>query len=98
MSDHYAVLGLAPDATLPAIRQAFRQKASLHHPDKNDAADAAERFRAAQQAYEVLSDPVQRQAIIDQIAPELTDAIKKGDGGNGEVTEPDVMVKVSVAQ
>ncbi len=28
------------------------------------------------------SDPVQRQAIIDQIAPELTDAIKKGDTGD----------------
>ncbi|QYZ70900.1 peptidylprolyl isomerase [Neotabrizicola shimadae] len=27
---------------------------------------------------------------------EVVDAIKKGDGGNGEVTDPDVMVKVTV--
>jgi peptidylprolyl isomerase len=38
--------------------------------------------------------------IVGQVVEgmEVVDAIKKGDGGNGEVTEPDVMVKVSVAQ
>ena len=56
MSDHYAVLGLAPDATLPAIRQAFRQKASAWHPDRNTTPEAPARFRAVQTAWEVLSD------------------------------------------
>ena len=73
MTDHYAALGLGSDASLADIKKAFRQKASLHHPDKNDAADAAERFRAAQQAYEVLSDPVQRQAYDDNRRRNLLD-------------------------
>jgi cyclophilin family peptidyl-prolyl cis-trans isomerase len=29
---------------------------------------------------------------------EVVDAIKRGEGGNGEVTEPDVMAKVTVAE
>ena len=29
---------------------------------------------------------------------EVVDAIKKGDGGNGEVTDPDVMAKVTVQE
>ncbi len=73
MTDHYAALGLGSDASLADIKKAFRQKASLHHPDKNDAADAAERFRAAQQAYEVLSDPVQRKAYDDTRRRNLLD-------------------------
>ena len=73
MTDHYAALGLGSDASLADIKKAFRQKASLHHPDKNDAADAAERFRAAPQAYEVLSDPVQRQAYDDNRRRNLLD-------------------------
>ena len=73
MTDHYAALGLGSDASLAEIKKAFRQKASLHHPDKNDAADAAQRFQAVQQAYEVLSDPVQRQAYDDNRRRNLLD-------------------------
>ena len=46
MKDHYAALGLNSAATLADIKKAFRQQASLHHPDRNTAADAAARFRA----------------------------------------------------
>lgn len=64
-TDHYAALGLGSDASLADIKKAFRQKASFYHPDKNPAPDAATRFQAVQQAYEVLSDPEQRQAYDD---------------------------------
>lgn len=73
MKDHYATLGLASDATLADVKKAFRQKAALHHPDRNDAADAPERFRAVQAAYEVLSDADKRQAYDDNRRRNLLD-------------------------
>jgi DnaJ-class molecular chaperone len=62
MQDHYAALGLSSAATLADIKKAFRQLAALHHPDRNPAPDAAARFRAVQQAYEVLGDAERREA------------------------------------
>lgn len=73
MSDHYAVLGLSPDAALPAIRQAFRQQASAWHPDRNAAPEAPARFRAVQAAWAVLSDPASRQAYDDNRRRNLLD-------------------------
>lgn len=74
MSDHYAALGLDSTATLADVKKAFRQKASLHHPDRNTAADAAARFRAVQEAYEVLSDEAKRQAYDDNRRRNLLDS------------------------
>ena len=74
MTDHYATLGLASDATLADIKKAFRQKASLHHPDRNSASDAAERFRQVQEAYEVLSDDAKRQTYDDNRRRNLLDS------------------------
>ena len=74
MTDHYATLGLRSDATLAAIKKAFRQQASLHHPDRNAAAGAPARFRAVQEAYEVLSDAAKRQAYDDNRRRNLLDS------------------------
>jgi DnaJ-class molecular chaperone len=74
MKDHYAALGLNSAATLADIKKAFRQQASLHHPDRNDAADAAARFRAVQEAYEVLADEARRQAYDDNRRRNLLDS------------------------
>ena len=65
MTDHYAVLNLRSSATLSDIKKAFRQQAGIHHPDRNPAPEAAARFRAVQEAYDVLSDPVWRKAYDD---------------------------------
>lgn len=73
MKDHYTALGLGSDATLADIKKAFRQKASLYHPDRNSAADAATRFRAVQEAYDVLSDDTKRQAYDDNRRRNLLD-------------------------
>lgn len=73
MTDHYATLGLDSAATLADVKKAFRQKAALHHPDRNAAANAAARFRAVQEAYEVLSDADQRQAYDDNRRRNLLD-------------------------
>lgn len=59
--DHYAVLGVARDASADEIRSAYRKLARQHHPDVSAAANAAERFKEVTQAYEVLSDPEKRQ-------------------------------------
>ena len=74
MKDHYAALGLPSSASLADIKKAFRQKASLYHPDRNPAADAAARFRAVQEAYDVLSDEGKRQAYDDNRRRNLLDS------------------------
>ena len=73
MSEHYAALGLKSDASLADIKKAFRQKASQFHPDRNTAEDAPARFRAVQEAYEVLSDDAKRQAYDDNRRRNLLD-------------------------
>jgi DnaJ-class molecular chaperone len=60
MKDHYAALGIDSDASTAAIKSAYRKKASEFHPDRNRSADAPARFREAQEAYELLSDPDKR--------------------------------------
>jgi DnaJ-class molecular chaperone len=74
MTDHYTTLGLSSAATLADIKKAFRQQASFWHPDKNPAPDAPARFRAVQQAYEVLSDADKRQAYDDNRRRNLLDS------------------------
>ena len=73
MTDHYTALGVASSATLADIKKAFRQKASQYHPDRNPDADAPARFRAVQEAYEVLSDDARRMAYDDNRRRNLLD-------------------------
>lgn len=74
MADHYATLGLSSSASLADIKKAFRQQASLHHPDRNDSPGAPARFRAVQEAYDVLSDDSKRQAYDDNRRRNLLDS------------------------
>ena len=73
MTDHYTALGLNSAATLAGIKKAFRQKASFYHPDRNAADDAAARYRAVQEAYDILSDLEKRQAYDDNRRRSLLD-------------------------
>jgi molecular chaperone DnaJ len=64
--DYYEVLGVGKDADGGAIKRAYRKLAIQYHPDKNpDDAQAAEKFREATEAYEVLKDP-QKRSQYDQ--------------------------------
>jgi curved DNA-binding protein len=56
--DYYQILGLGQDATLEAIKRAFRKLALRYHPDKNPGdKEAEEKFKEINEAYAVLSDP-----------------------------------------
>jgi curved DNA-binding protein len=59
VQDHYQTLGLDRSASADEIKRAYRRLASQHHPDKGG---DKTRFQEIQQAYQVLSDPAQRQA------------------------------------
>lgn len=60
-TDPYAVLGLNRSATDDDIRRAFRTLAKKLHPDVNPGDHAAaERFKQASQAYDLLGDPEKR--------------------------------------
>lgn len=59
--DYYAVLGIRSDADDAAIRRAYRGVARRFHPDAGEGS-SPEKFRAAVEAYETLSDPARRRA------------------------------------
>lgn len=65
-SDYYERLGIARDADANEIKKAFRRLARELHPDVNSHDPEAEtKFKAAAEAYEVLSDP-ERRATYDR--------------------------------
>jgi molecular chaperone DnaJ len=60
--DYYEVLGVTRGASSDEIKKAYRQAALKHHPDRNPGdKEAEEKFKEASEAYEVLSDPRQRE-------------------------------------
>ena len=73
MKDHYATLGVSPGAAPEVIKAAYRRKANQLHPDRNPSEDAAQRFRAVQEAYEVLADVDRRKAYDDNRRRSLLD-------------------------
>ncbi len=60
--DYYRLLGVERDASQENIRSAYRNLARQYDPDLNPRSDIAEtRFKEIQRAYEVLSDPQERE-------------------------------------
>ncbi|MGB3414018.1 MAG: molecular chaperone DnaJ [Microbacteriaceae bacterium] len=62
MVDHYETLGVTREASQDEIKKAYRKLARQMHPDVNPSPDASEKFKSVTHAYDVLSDPQQRQA------------------------------------
>lgn len=60
-TDYYKTLGVEKTASAEEIKRSFRKLAMEHHPDRNEGdAKAEERFKEANEAYAVLSDPEKR--------------------------------------
>ncbi|MGZ8475603.1 MAG: J domain-containing protein [Candidatus Limnocylindria bacterium] len=67
--DPYAILGVSRDATPLQVARAHRNLAKRHHPDLHEGAtDAAERMRRINEAWSILSNPIQR-AEYDRAHP-----------------------------
>jgi molecular chaperone DnaJ len=67
-STHYATLEVSQTASQAEIKQAYRRLAKKFHPDTNGASASHEQIALLNVAYEILSDPFQRQSYDRQIA------------------------------
>ena len=60
--DYYEVLGVDKNADADTIKKAYRKLAKQYHPDLNpDIKEAEAKFKEANEAYEILSDPQKKQ-------------------------------------
>jgi molecular chaperone DnaJ len=62
VSEFYALLGVARDASEAEIKKAYRKLAMEFHPDRNPVPEAEAKFKEITEAYEVLRDPQKRAA------------------------------------
>ncbi len=81
--DYYEVLGVSKGADEREIKKAYKRMAMKYHPDRNkDDADAADKFKEATEAYEVLTD-AQKRAAYDQFGHDAVNGQHGGQGGFG---------------
>lgn len=101
MKNYYEILQIAPTASDEIVRAAYRAMAKLYHPDttKYEKTVAEQRMKEINEAYQVLSDPIQRaeydaqlQRSHDQSPPKKTaskdtapeEAAPRSSDGTGE--------------
>jgi DnaJ domain len=67
LKDYYSILELPPSATADETKKAYRRLAHQYHPDKkNNDPDAAAQFAEIKEAYETLSNPLQKEYYLQQ--------------------------------
>lgn len=67
--NYYKILGLTQSASLNEIKNAYRRKALIYHPDKNPTPEGSEKFKKINEAYSVLCD-TEKRAIYDKYGEE----------------------------
>lgn len=81
--DYYEVLGVEKGASPQDIKKAFRRVAMKYHPDRNpDDKDADEKFKEAQEAYEILGDE-EKKSAYDRFGHAGVDGSAGGGFGGG---------------
>ncbi len=80
MSKYYELLGVTRNAGPEEIKKAYRKRALMYHPDKNEGSkEAEEKFKEVTEAYEVLKDPEKR-SVYDRYGAQ---GLKRGAGAGG---------------
>jgi len=61
MTNHYDILGVPKEADATEIKKAYRKLSLQYHPDRNPDPEATEKYKAINEAHEILSDPQKRE-------------------------------------
>ncbi|MEW1734579.1 DnaJ C-terminal domain-containing protein [Nocardia beijingensis] len=87
--DYYEALGVPRDAGADEIQQAYRKLARKYHPDVNKDPTAEDKFKEANEAYQVLSDPDTRKRYdrfgedFRRVPEDYDERVRAGAGGYG---------------
>ncbi|MFC4653110.1 molecular chaperone DnaJ [Lactococcus nasutitermitis] len=81
-NEFYERLGVDKNASQDEIKKAYRKMSKKYHPDVNKEADAEDKYKDVQEAYETLSDE-QKRAAYDQYGAAGANGFGGGAGGFG---------------
>lgn len=79
--DYYTILNIPHDAGTDQIKRSYRKLAQQYHPDMNKAADAEERMKEINEAYDVLGNPEKR-AHYDRFGHQQNTAYSQAQQGS----------------